>query len=411
MAPTEIHAHANLATMDAVNPGGYGILFDHAIVVQDQRIVAIVPSQKIDSFQADVIHDHQGRWITPGLIDCHTHLVFGGNRVKEWELRLNGVPYTEIAKQGGGILNTVRSTRAMSEDELYHVSLPRAQALLAEGVTCLEIKSGYGLTLDDELKMLRVARRLEQTLPIEVSKTLLAAHTVPPEYTDRADEYVDFIVERIIPAATSEDLAEAVDVFCEKIAFSVAQSDRIWNAARQHGLAVKGHVEQLSNLHGAEALAKHQPWSADHLEYLDEAGVAALASADAVAVLLTGAYYFLREKQKPPVEVLRQYKVPMAVATDFNPGTSPFASLRLAMNMACVLFGLTPEEALCGATRHAARALGRGATHGTLTVGKLADLLIWDIDHPAEIVCSLGVNRIVSRVFRGKQAHDSSTIA
>lgn len=403
-SPTTAYIHAKVATMDAQRPEAYGALLDHAIIVRDGLIVAIVPSQELKSSHTDIVHDVHGRWITPGLIDCHTHLVFAGTRVKEWEQRLNGVPYTEIAKQGGGILNTVRSTRALREEELFQVSLPRAKAMLTEGVTTLEIKSGYGLTLDDEIKMLKVARRLGETLPIEVSRTLLAAHSVPPEYAGRADDYVDLIINQIMPQVAAEKLAEAVDVFCEKIAFSVAQSQRIWQAARHHGLAVKGHVEQLSNLHGTAALSQFQPWSADHLEYLDEAGVEALASSNSVAVLLTGAYYFLREQQKPPVEKLRQAKVPMAVATDFNPGTSPFASIRLAMNMACVLFGLTPEEALAGATRVAAKALGREATHGTITVGKKADLLIWDIDHPAEIVCSLGVNRLATRIYRGN--HD-----
>ena len=400
-SPTTAYIHANVATMDPRHTGAYGSLHDHAVIVRDGLIAAIAPSQELKPSDINTLHDVQGRWITPGLIDCHTHLVFGGTRVKEWEQRLNGVPYTEIARQGGGILNTVRSTRALSEEDLYQVSLPRAKALLAEGVTCLEIKSGYGLTLDDELKMLKIARRLGETLPIEVSKTLLAAHSVPPEYAGRADDYVDLIVNQIIPRVAAEKLAEAVDVFCEKIAFSVAQSHRIWQAAQHHGLAVKGHVEQLSNLHGTAALSQFRPWSADHLEYLDDAGVEALASSGSVAVLLTGAYYFLREQQKPPVEKLRQAKVPMAVATDFNPGTSPFASIRLAMNMACVLFGLTPEEALAGATRVAAKALGREATHGSITVGKKADLLIWDIDHPAEIVCSLGVNRLATRIYRG----------
>lgn len=400
-SPTTAYIHANVATMDHHHSGAYGALVDHAIIVRNGLITAILPSQELNSTQADVVHDVRGKWITPGLIDCHTHLVFGGTRVKEWEQRLNGVPYTEIAKHGGGILNTVRSTRALSEEELFSVSLPRAKAMLAEGVTTLEIKSGYGLTLDDEIKMLKVAKRLGEALPIEVSRTLLAAHSVPPEYTGRSDDYVDLIIHHIIPRVTAEKLAEAVDVFCEKIAFSVAQSQRIWQAARHHGLAVKGHVEQLSNLHGTAALSQFQPWSADHLEYLDEAGVEALASSGSVAVLLTGAYYFLREQQKPPVEKLRQAKVPMAVATDFNPGTSPFSSIRLAMNMACVLFGLTPEEALAGATRVAAKALGRETTHGTISVGKKADLLIWDIDHPAEIVCSLGVNRLATRIYRG----------
>ena len=274
--PATIYAHANLATMANERAGPYGVLLDYSVVIQEGRIAAIVPSDATPSFPDAVVHDVRGRWITPGLIDCHTHLVFGGTRVKEWEMRLNGVSYSEIARQGGGILNTVRSTRAMSEDELYGVSLPRAQALIAEGVTCLEIKSGYGLTVDDELKMLKVAKRLGETLPIEVSQTLLAAHTVPPEYIGRADDYVDLIVNQLIPIVAREQLAEAVDAFCEKIAFSVSQSQRIWHAAREHGLAVKGHVEQLSNLHGTATLAKYQPWSADHLEYLDDAGVAAM---------------------------------------------------------------------------------------------------------------------------------------
>jgi imidazolonepropionase len=349
-----------------------------------------------------VIHDVSGKWITPGLIDCHTHLVFGGNRVLEWEQRLAGVSYAEIARRGGGILNSVRATRGMTEDELVAAALPRARALVSEGVTCLEIKSGYGLTVEDELKMLRAARRVGNAVGVEVSPTLLAAHAVPPEFAGRAEEYVDLSIREMIPRAAREGLAEAVDVFCEKIAFTVEQSERIWAAAKEHGLAVKGHVEQLSNQHGAERLAALGAWSADHLEYLDEAGVNALASAGTVAVLLPGAYYFLRETQKPPVEKLRAVGVAMAVATDCNPGTSPFASLRLAMNQACVLFGLTPEEALAGATRHAARALGRDERLGTLTVGKQADFLVWDIDHPAEIVCSLGVNRLVSRVVRGR---------
>lgn len=289
ISPTTAYIHANVATMDPRHAGAYGALHDHAVVVRDGLITAIVPSQELKVTHTDVVHNVKGKWITPGLIDCHTHLVFGGTRVNEWEQRLNGVPYTEIARQGGGILNTVRSTRTLSEEELFQISLPRARAMLAEGVTTLEIKSGYGLTLDDELKMLRVARRIGETLPIEISRTLLAAHSVPPEYAGRADDYVDLIINQIIPKVAAEKLAEAADVFCEKIAFSVPQSQRIWQAARHHSLAVKGHVEQLSNLHGTAALSKFQPWSADHLEYLDNAGVEALASCDSVAVLLTGA--------------------------------------------------------------------------------------------------------------------------
>jgi imidazolonepropionase len=320
----------------------------------------------------------------------------------EWEKRLRGVPYAEIAREGGGILSTVRATRSCSEEELVIAAVPRLHALLAEGVTCVEIKSGYGLTISDELKMLRVAHRLSELFPVEISPTLLAAHAVPPEYIGKSDDYVELIIQQMIPVVARERLAEAVDVFCETIAFSPEQCDRIFKAARVHVLAVKGHVEQLSNQHGAELIARHGGWSCDHIEYLDDAGVHAMAQAGTIAVLLPGAYYFLREKQKPPIEKLRTAGVPMAVATDLNPGTSPLASIRLAMNLATVLFGLTPEEALAGITREAAHALGRGNRLGTLEVGKQADFLIWDVQHPAEIVCQLGVNLLVERVFRGR---------
>ncbi len=398
----QLWINARLATMDTAVKEPYGGLSNHALAVKDGKITAIFPMSQIGNHPNCNFHDVQGRWITPGLIDCHTHLVYSGNRVKEWEMRLAGVPYEQIAQAGGGILNSVRATREVTEPKLLLDSLARLQALMREGVTCVEIKSGYGLTTQDERKMLRVAKGLALEFPIEVSPTLLAAHAVPPEYRGRADDYVTLIVEEMIPLMVQQQLIEAVDVFCEHIAFSVVQCNRIWTAAVQHGLAVKGHTEQLSNLGGTAALARHNAWSADHLEYLDDPGVAALAQSGAVAVLLPGAYYFLRESQKPPVQKLRQAGVPMAVATDLNPGTSPFASLRLAMNMASVLFGLTPEEALAGATRHAARALGRADRQGTLSVGKQADFLVWNIDHPAEIVCSLGVNKLTSRVFRGK---------
>jgi len=393
----QLWINARLATFDPVVQAPYGERHGDAITVRGGTIDNIGPPP---ADFGGTVHDVGGRWITPGLIDCHTHLVYAGNRAAEWEMRLTGVSYTEIARRGGGILNSVRATRARNEDELLADAQPRLDALIAEGVTTVEIKSGYGLTLDDELKMIRVARRLGDSL--EVSPTLLAAHAVPPEFTGRADDYVDLIVNTLIPAVAEQKLAEAVDVFCESIAFSVPQCERVWNAAKGHGLAVKGHVEQLTNQHGAEALARHGAWSADHLEYLDEAGVGALATSGTVAVLLPGAYYFLREKQKPPVEALRAAGVPMAVATDLNPGTSPFASIRLAMNLACVLYGLSPEEALAGATREASKALGRGDRLGTLTPGKRADFLVWDVDHPAEIVCSLGVNRLHTRVVGGK---------
>lgn len=394
--------NARLATFAPSVPRPYGALENHAIGVSNGNIAAIVPANEV---HGQPVIDVGGRWITPGLIDCHTHLIYGGNRSNEWEMRLNGVTYAEIAKRGGGILNSVQATRALSSDELYEAALPRLRALIAEGVTTIEIKSGYGLTLEDELKMLRVARLLATQNPVDVSPTLLAAHAVPPEFAGRPDDYVDVIVNEMIPIGSRTQLADAVDVFCESIAFSASQCERIWHVAKKHSLGIKGHVEQLSNQHGAAALARLGGWSADHLEYLDDDGVQALAQAGTVAVLLPGAYYFLREKQKPPVEKLRQAGVPMAVATDLNPGTSPFASLRMAMNMACVLFGLTPEEALIGATRHAARALRRDSHLGTLAVGKSASFVVWNVENPVEIVCALGVNPMYQRVMRGMVTH------
>jgi imidazolonepropionase len=405
-APADIDRlwiNARLATLDPAVPGPYGLRESWASGIRGDTIVAIVPSDAaaVRSFRGEVT-DCGGRLVTPGLIDCHTHLIFGGSRAAEWEMRLAGVPYVEIAKRGGGILSTVRATRDLTEDELVETALPRLRALAAEGVTCVEIKSGYGLTLEDELKMLRAARRLETLTPIEVSPTLLAAHAVPPEYAGRGDGYVALICDAMIPIAAKEKLAEAVDVFCESIAFTPAQCERVFATAKKHQLQIKGHVEQLSNSGGAALIARHGGWSADHLEYLDDAGVEAMTRAGTTAVLLPGAYYVLREKQKPPVEQLRAARVPMAVATDLNPGTSPFASLRLAMNMACVLFGLTPEDSLAGATREAAKALGRADRLGTLTVGKQADFLVWDATNPAELVCPFGVNPLVERIVRGR---------
>lgn len=396
--------NARLATFAPRTGTPYGLRDGWALATRGPTIAAILPpdSEQVQGFTGPR-RDCGGKWITPAFLDCHTHLVWGGSRAADWEQRLAGMSYTEIARRGGGILSTVRATRAATEDELVCAALPRMRALAAEGVTCVEIKSGYGLTTADELKMLRAARRVAAEVGVELSATLLAAHAVPPEYASRADDYVRLICDEIIPTVAMEKLAEAVDVFCESIAFSVPQCDRIFTAARKHGLAVKAHVEQLSNLHGSELVARHGGWSADHLEYLDESGVAALAKAGTVAVLLPGAYYFLREKQKPPVESLRAAGVPLAVASDLNPGTSPFASLRLAMNMACVLYGLTPEEALAGVTREAAKALGRADRLGTLEVGKQADFLVWDVTHPAEIVCQLGVNPLLDRIIRGKQ--------
>lgn len=402
-----VWTNARLATFDPRVNAPFGLLDDHALAVRGERIAAILPTDSPEvRAHFGPVTDCAGRLVTPGLIDCHTHLVWGGSRAAEWEKRLSGVPYAEIARAGGGILSTVRATRALGEEELLRSAVPRLRALASEGVTCVEIKSGYGLARDDELKMLRVARRLGGLLPVEVSPTLLAAHAVPPEFAGRADDYVSLVCDQIIPAAAREVLAEAVDVFCESIAFTPAQCKRVFAAAKKHHLQVKGHVEQLTNSRGAELVARFGGWSADHLEFADRAGVAALAEAGTVAVLLPGAFYFLREKQKPPVELLRAAGVPMAVASDLNPGTSPFASLRLAMNMACVLFGLTPEEALAGATREAAKALGRADRMGTLEAGKQADFLVWDVAHPAEVVCALGVNPLAERVVRGRK-HDA----
>ncbi|MBV8679283.1 MAG: imidazolonepropionase [Aquitalea sp.] len=405
-AQRSLWRNARLATLDVCHDAPYGALDGHALLVEDGRIAAVLPEAQLDlaAFDGEVV-DAQGRWITPGFIDCHTHLVYGGNRAAEWEKRLNGVPYQQIAAEGGGIVSTVRATRALSADGLYDASLPRLQALMAEGVTTLESKSGYGLNLADEIKQLQVARRLGETLPVEMAPTLLSAHALPPEFAGDADGYIEHVCRVILPTVAAQGLAEAVDVFCESVGFSPAQTRRVFEAAAAHGLKVKGHVEQLSNLQGAALVAEFAGLSADHIEYLDAAGVAALKAAGTVAVLLPGAFYFLRETQKPPVELLRAAGVPMAVSTDLNPGTSPFASIRLAMNQACVLFGLTPEEALAGVTRHAAQALGRAHSHGRLAAGCVADLLLWDIEHPAEIVYGLGVNPLAERVFRGRRQH------
>ncbi|WP_062791348.1 imidazolonepropionase [Aquitalea pelogenes] len=402
--------NARLATMDTQHPAPYGALHDHVLVVEQGHIAAILPQGQLNpaSFDGEVV-DVAGRWITPGFIDCHTHLVYGGNRAAEWEQRLLGVPYQQIAAQGGGIVSTVRATRALSQAQLAAASLPRLQALMAEGVTTLESKSGYGLNLYDEIKQLRVARQLADSQPVEIAPTLLSAHALPPEFAGDADGYIQHVCQDILPTVAEQGLAEAVDVFCESVGFSPAQTRRVFEAAQQHGLRVKGHVEQLSNLHGAALVAEFGGLSADHIEYLDAAGVEAMRTAGTVAVLLPGAFYFLRETQKPPVELLRAAGVPMAVSTDLNPGTSPFASIRLAMNQACVLFGLSPEEALAGTTRHAAQALGRGHSHGKLALDHVADLLLWDIEHPAEIVYGLGVNPLAERVFRGQRPGKETT--
>ncbi|MRW92557.1 imidazolonepropionase [Duganella sp. FT80W] len=387
-----LFTNVHLATMaDAAN-GSYGEVRDAAIAVKDGRIAWLGPQAEIPAgAQAVTVHDGGGSWLTPGLIDCHTHIVHAGNRSDEFEARLNGASYEDIARAGGGIMSTVRATRAASEDELLKQSLPRVRSLLAEGVTTLEIKSGYGLTLDAEANMLRVARRIGRELPVRVATTFLGAHALPPEFAGRADDYIDEVCRMIAPLA-AEGLVDAVDAFCERIGFSYEQTERVFQAARAAGLPVKLHAEQLSDQRGAELTARYGGLSADHLEHLSETGIAAMATAGTVAVLLPGAYYFLRDTTPPPVAALRVAGVPMAVSTDCNPGTSPMTSLLLAMNMACTLWRLTPQEALAGCTLNAARALGLQQQIGSLEVGKRADFALWRIARPADLSYAIGLN-------------------
>lgn len=388
--------NVHLATMEH----GYGELLDAAIAVKDGRIAWFGPGDELPASGA-ALHDGQGCWLTPGLIDCHTHIVHAGNRSDEFEARLNGASYEDISRAGGGIMSTVRATRTASDDELLRQSLPRVLALLAEGVTTLEIKSGYGLDADSEAKMLRVARRIGEQLPLTVRTTFLGAHALPPEYAGRPDAYIELLCARMLPQLANDGLVDAVDAFCERIGFTPAQTQRMFDAARALGLPVKLHAEQLSDLGGAALVARYDGLSADHLEFLSEEGVAAMAQHGTVAVLLPGAYYFLRETQPPPVAALRAAGVPMAVSTDCNPGTSPMTSLLLAMNMACTLWRLTPQEALAGCTIHAARALGLQDRTGSLVVGKRADFALWRIARPADLAYALGLNPCAGVVHGG----------
>ena len=383
---------------------------DDACAVAPASFVAIAGGRIVDvgphrALAATVpVHeelDAEGALLTPGLIDCHTHLVYAGDRSREFEMRLQGASYEDIARAGGGILSTLRQTREAQPADLLAQSARRLKSLMQHGVTTVEIKSGYGLSQKAELKCLQVARALGEQFPIDVRTTLLAAHAVPPEFTGRPDAYIDEIVDHILPEAARLKLADAVDAFCETIGFTPAQTQRVFEAARDQGLPVKLHAEQLSNQGGAVLAARFGALSADHLEHLDEVGVLAMARAGTVAVMLPGAYYFLRDTQAPPIALLRQYGVPMAVATDCNPGTSPSTHLPLMMNMACTLFRMTPAEALLGVTRHAATALGLQTTHGTVEEGKQADLCLWNVDHPAELSYSIGASPLRTRVHRG----------
>ncbi len=393
-----INCHA--ATM-TVGGAAYGAIEDAALVTRGGRIAWIGKRIDVPDDAPAPQVDLGGHWITPGLVDCHTHLVYDGNRAREFEMRLQGASYEAIARGGGGIVSTVRATRAASEAQLLHSALERLDALRAEGVTVIEIKSGYGLEPDTERRMLSVARRLGEARPVTTRTTCLAAHAVPPEFAGRGDEYIDLVCRRILPELAEAGLVDAVDAFCEHIAFSPEQVARVFDTARELGLPVKLHAEQLSDQGGATLAASYGALSADHLEYASEAGVRALAEAGAVAVLLPGAFYTLGQTQAPPVERLRAHGVPMALATDANPGTSPACSLRLMLNMGCRLFGLTPEEALAGVTREGARALGLGHDYGTLQAGKAADFAVWRIDHPAELSYWLGGNPCVQTIRGG----------
>jgi imidazolonepropionase len=396
MEALQLWTNARIATLAAGAATPYGLIEDGALAVQDGRIAWVGPRPELPLGLDDaaIEHDARGALVTPGLIDCHTHLVYAGDRAAEFEARLNGASYEDIARAGGGILSTVRATRAATLPELIEQSRPRRDALIAEGVTTLEIKSGYGLTLADEIKMLRAAHALGDT--VNVSRTFLGAHTCPSESDTEA--YTDHVCEMI---GTVEPMADAVDVFCETIAFSPEQTARIFVEAQRLGLKVKLHADQLSNSGGAALAARHGAVSADHLEHTDEAGVIAMAEAGTVAVLLPGAFYFLRETKRPPVDLLRRHKVPVAIATDCNPGTSPLTSILLCLNMGATCFRLTVGECLLGVTRNAARALGREDI-GTLEGGNQCDLAIWDIEQPAELVYRMGFNPLYRRVWRGE---------
>ena len=398
MTFSTLFRNAQIATM---TPGkSYGLIENGAVVISADRIKWVGAEKELpDEFAGLQGKNLEGRLVTPALIDCHTHLVYGGSRATEFELRLNGASYEEIARNGGGILSTVTATRNASEDELLAQSLPRLDALLSEGVATIEIKSGYGLDIETEIKMLRVARQLGKERSVRVKTSFLGAHAIPPEFSGKADAYIDFVCEEVLPAVHYENLADAVDGFCENIAFSPNQISKVFEKAKSFGLPVKLHAEQLSNLGGATLAAKYGALSADHLEFLDQTGVEVMGESGTVAVLLPGAFYTLRETQLPPLDSLRKAEVPIAIATDCNPGSSPLTSILLCMNMSCTLFRMTPEEALCGVTIVAAQALGIGDEVGTIEVGKKAELAVWNVDQPAELAYRVGFNPLEEMVI------------
>jgi len=398
--PQILFVNCRVATM--TDEGPYGLIEDAAIAVSQEKIVWVGARNDVPAaVAAFALRDLGGRLVTPALVDCHTHIVHGGHRAGEFEMRLQGASYEEVARAGGGIVSTVNATRNASEEDLIAAALPRVDALISEGVSVIEVKSGYGLDIETELTMLRAARRLAALRPVTVVTSFLGAHAVPAEFKGRADAYIDELCITALYAAHAEGLVDAVDGFCEGIAFTPEQIARVFDVAKSLGLPTKLHAEQLSNLGGAALAAGYGALSADHLEYLDEAGVKAMASAGTVAVLLPGAFYTLRETQMPPVDLLRKHNVPIAIATDMNPGSSPLCSLLLAMNMACTLFRMTPEEALAGATVHAAAALGL-ADRGRIAPDQRADFAVWDIDHPAELAYRIGFNALHSRIIGGQ---------
>lgn len=398
----QLWTRCRAATMQAGTAQPYGLIEDAAIVAEGGRLAWVGPREEMPRSlldRCDKTHDCEGALITPGLIDCHTHLVYGGDRAHEFELRLGGAGYEEIARAGGGIASTVQATRLASEEELLAQSLPRLLALMGEGVTTIEIKSGYGLSMEHERKCLRVARSLGERQPVAVRTTFLGAHALPPEFSGRADDYIDEVL-CMLPVLHEQGLVDAVDAFCERIAFSTGQTEKVFRAARALGLPVKLHAEQLSDSGGTQLAARYAALSCDHLEWLGEEGAVAMAKAGSVAVLLPGAFYFLRETRVPPIALLREHAVPMALSTDCNPGSSPCTSLLLMLNMACTLFKLTPEEALAGVTRNAARALGL-ADRGTLAAGMRADFVMWGIQRPAQLAYAMGFNPHLGTVFAG----------